>query len=56
MKIIECVPNFSEGRDLDLIKVYRKIRMGVWVDMGFYDLIDGFTKFDGKRNVSLFRI
>ena len=20
MKIIECVPNFSEGRDLDLIK------------------------------------
>ncbi|HCU89891.1 MAG TPA: HNH endonuclease, partial [Gammaproteobacteria bacterium] len=35
-------------------KVYRKIRKGVWVDMGFYDLIDGFNKFDGKRNVFKF--
>ena len=54
-KFLQAADNFKEGkRDPALIKVYRKIRMGVWVDMGFYDLIDGFTKFDGKRNVFRF--
>ena len=54
-KFLQASENYKEGkRDPALIKVYRKIRMGVWVDMGFYDLIDGFTKFDGKRNVFRF--
>ena len=30
------------------------MRPGVWVDMGFYDLVDGFTEHDGKRNVFKF--
>ena len=54
-KFLQAADNFKEGkRDPALIKVYRKIRKGVWVDMGFYDLIDGFIKFDGKRNVFRF--
>jgi hypothetical protein len=54
-KFLQASENYKEGkRDPALIKVYRKIRMGVWVDMGFYDLIDGFTKFDGKRKVFRF--
>ena len=54
-KFLQASENYKEGqREPALIKVYRKIRMGVWVDMGFYDLIDGFTKFDGKRNVFRF--
>ena len=36
------------------IKVYRKIRAGVWVDMGFYDLVDSYTRNDGRRNVFKF--
>ena len=54
-KFMQAADNFKEGkREPALIKVYRKIRKGVWVDMGFYDLIDGFNKFDGKRNVFKF--
>ena len=30
------------------------MRPGIWVDMGFYDLIDGFTEHDGKRIVFKF--
>mgnify|MGYP003326735675 CR=1 FL=1 len=36
------------------IKVYWKIRPGVSVDMGFYDLVDAYKKFDGKREVFKF--
>ena len=36
------------------IKVYRKIRAGVWVDMGFYDLVDSYIRNDGRRNVFKF--
>ena len=47
--------NYKEGkRDPAKIKVYRKIRPGVWVDMGFYNLIDGYTKNDGIRDVFKF--
>ena len=40
----------------DAIKVqaYRKIKAGIWVDMGFYSLIDGYIQHDGKRNVFKF--
>ena len=54
-KFLQAADNFKEGkREPASVKVYRKIRKGVWVDMGFYDLIDGFNKFDGKRNVFKF--
>ena len=54
-KFLQAAEQFKEGkRDPAKIKVYRKIRAGVWVDMGFYDLIDGFIENDGKRNVFKF--
>lgn len=30
------------------------MRAGIWVDMGLYDLIDGFTEHDGRRKVFKF--
>ena len=36
------------------IKVYRKIRPGVWVDMGYYNLIKAYEKTEGKREVFKF--
>jgi hypothetical protein len=46
---------FKKGeRAAAKVKVYRKIRAGIWVDMGFYDLIDSYTQNDGKRNVFKF--
>lgn len=54
-KFYNAAENYKEGkRDAAKIKVYRKIRPGVWVDMGFYNLVDGYTKHDGKRNVFKF--
>ncbi len=35
-------------------QVYRKLRKGIWVDMGFYDLIDAYEKNDQKRKVFKF--
>lgn len=46
---------YKEGkREAAKVKVYRKIRPGVWVDMGFYDLVDAYTRNAGKRNVFKF--
>jgi len=54
-KFFQAAENYKEGkRKPAKIKVYRKIRKGVWVDMGFYSLIDGFVSPDGKRNVFKF--
>ena len=54
-KFTQAAENFKEGkREAAKIKVYRKLRKGIWVDMGFYDLIDSFREYDGKRNVFKF--
>lgn len=41
-------------REAAKIKVYRKIKSGVWVDMGFYNLVDAYNRHDGKREVFKF--
>ena len=54
-KFFQAAENFKEGkREPAKIKVYRKLRKGIWVDMGFYDLIDAFKEFNGKRDVFKF--
>ena len=54
-KFIQAAESFKEGRrEAAKIRVYRKLRKGIWVDMGFYDLVDAFTEYDGKRNVFKF--
>ncbi len=54
-KFYNAAMQFKKGeRAAAKVKVYRKIRAGIWVDMGFYDLIDSYTQNDGKRNVFKF--
>ena len=54
-KFFLAAEDFKSGkRDSATIKVYRKIRAGVWVDMGFYNLTDAYLKSDGIRNVFKF--
>ena len=54
-KFVQAVDNYKSGkRDPAAVKVYRKIRKGVWVDMGFYDLVDSCTVHNGVRNVFKF--
>jgi len=44
----------NDKREAAKIRVYRKLRKGIWVNMGFYDLIDAFIEHDGNRNVFKF--
>ncbi len=54
-KFYNAAMDYKGGkREAAKIKVYRKIVSGVWVDMGFYNLIDAYMSFDGKRNVFKF--
>ena len=54
-KFYQAAENYKLGkREPAKIKVYRKLRKGIWVDMGFYDLVDAFEEYDGRRNVFKF--
>lgn len=54
-KFLKAVDDFKHfKRTAAKIQVYRKIKSGVWVDMGFYDLMDGHKRHDGNRNVFKF--
>ena len=54
-KFLKAVDDFKKSkRNAAKIQVYRKIKPGVWVDMGFYDLMDGYQRNDGNRNVFKF--
>jgi hypothetical protein len=54
-KFLKAVDDFKKfKRNAAKIQVYRKIKPGVWVDMGFYDLMDGYQRNDGSRNVFKF--
>ena len=54
-KFLKACRDYKKGlREPAIIKVYRKIKAGVWVDMGYYSLTDGYQKHDGKRKVFKF--
>ena len=54
-KFMKSVEDYKNKKsDPEKVRVYRKIRPSIWVDMGFYDLIDGFREYNGKRNVYKF--
>ena len=56
-KFFNAAEKYKAGkRDPAIIKVYRKIRPGVWVDIGFYNLTNAYLKPDGIRNVFKFFI
>ena len=54
-KFFKAAEDFKNGsRIAAKMKVYRKIKNGIWVDMGFYDLIDASIDSDGLRQVCKF--
>lgn len=40
----------------DIIKVYEKIKPGIWSDNGFFHLVDSWIQSDGNRNVFKFKL
>ena len=44
------------SRQTELVRVYEKIRPGIWTDNGLFQLIDSWIEHDGKRNVFKFKL
>lgn len=40
----------------DIVKVYEKIKTGIWSDNGYFHLLDSWIENDGKRSVFKFRL
>jgi hypothetical protein len=46
----------SAGESPELVKVYEKIKDGIWADNGTFQLVDAWREHDGVRNVFKFRL
>ena len=53
-KFFERAKNSKENPEL--VKVYEKIRPGIWVYNGLFKLLDAWKESDGKRNVFKFKL
>ena len=54
-KFFQAALDYKEGiKEPSQVQVHRKLRKGIWVDMGFYDLIDAYEKQDLERKVFKF--
>ena len=48
-KFYQATEGFKEvKRDPAKVKVYRKLHKAIWVDVGFYNLVDAFAEYDGS--------
>ncbi len=51
-----AVRRFKKGEPAELVRVYEKIRAGIWVYNGTFRLIDGWTQPTGRRKVFKFKL
>lgn len=53
----EAARAFRDGRGGAVqVAVYRKLRSGVWLDLGEFQLIDAWMEWDGRRRVCRFKL
>jgi hypothetical protein len=56
-KFHKAAQDYKNGlRDAELVKVYEKIRDGIWSYNGFFELIDSWIENDEKRHVFKFKL
>jgi hypothetical protein len=54
---VEAAGRFKEGKaPAEKVRVYEKIKQGIWVYNGVFDLVDAWDESDGKRKVFKFRL
>jgi len=46
----------KELKGPDIVRVYEKIKPGIWSDNGYFHLVDSWLESDGKRNVFKFKL
>jgi len=56
-KFYRAVDGYKKGRrDAEKVRVYEKIKSGIWAYNGLFNLTDSWIKSDGTRNVFKFRL
>lgn len=55
-KFFEAAKNFQNGETAELVKVYEKIKDGIWVYNGIFELIDSWTETSDNRKVFKFKL
>ncbi|MDX1936448.1 MAG: HNH endonuclease [Flavihumibacter sp.] len=56
-KFFKAAINFKKNKArAELVKVYEKIKDGIWVYNGLFELIDAWVEEDNKRNVFKFKL
>ena len=52
----KAAQKFKNGKKPELVKVYEKLRAGVWTYNGIFELIDSWIEKDSNRNVYKFKL
>ena len=55
-KFYEAAKSYQQGAPAKIIKVYEKIKAGIWSYNGFFRLTDAWTEASGTRDVFKFRL
>jgi hypothetical protein len=56
-KFFKAASQYKEGKaDPEIVKVYEKIRDGIWVYNGIFTLVDAWKIFEDNRNVYKFKL
>lgn len=55
-KFFKAASDYKDGAEPELIKVYEKIKDGIWVYNGVFELIDAWQEKAGKRKVFKFKL
>ena len=56
-KFSSAARQFKAGKKgPDIVRVYEKLRNGIWADNGYFHLVDSWREDDGKRSVFKFKL
>lgn len=55
-KFFQAAQTFLNGGIAELVKVYEKIKKGIWVYNGIFELMDSWTESSGNRQVFKFKL
>ncbi len=56
-KFHKAAQDYKKGlKGPDIVRVYEKIKPGIWSDNGYFHLVDSWIESDGKRNVFKFKL
>jgi hypothetical protein len=56
-KFHKAAQDYKKGlKGPDIVRVYEKIKPGIWSDNGYFHLVDSWIELDGKRNVFKFKL